>query len=195
MLIIGLTGGIGSGKTTVANMFAELGIAIVDADVVARELVQPETLAWQAIVAHFGSDIIGPDKSIQRQKLRERIFQHPADREWLEDLLHPQIRIRMQELLEAATSSYAIAVIPLLVENLPNPLVQRILVVDAVEDSQIKRVTLRDNLAPEHVRSAMLAQAKREHRLAAAHDVIENHGDLADLQQQVLQLHQKYLLL
>lgn len=193
MLTIGLTGGMGSGKSTVANFFAELGIDIIDADQIARELVLPTTPAWTAIVAHFGENILNSDNTLQRQKLRDIVFQQVERRVWLEQLLHPLIRQRMQQLIATASSAYVIAVIPLLMENLPNPLVQRILLVDAPEALQIQRVIVRDQLSANEIKQTLAAQMTRQQRLQLADDVIENHSDLNDLKQQVLALHQKYL--
>lgn len=193
MLIIGLTGGIGSGKTTVANLFAEHGVSIIDADQVAREVVEPGTVALSQITARFGNGILKPDGQLNRSKLRETIFANPAERQWLENLLHPLIRARMRLLAEQATSPYCLLVIPLLLEGKPNELIQRILVVDAPEALQIARTQARDNVTTEQVASIMQSQVAREQRLAAADDVIYNDGNLNSLKLQVQALHIKYL--
>ncbi|MDF2866910.1 MAG: dephospho-CoA kinase [Gammaproteobacteria bacterium] len=193
MFIIGLTGGIGSGKTTVANYFAELGITIIDADQVAREVVEPGTAAFQQIIAKFGQVILTADGQLNRSKLREFIFADANLRQWLENLVHPQIRSRMRELSKQATSPYCILVIPLLLENKPNELVQRILVVDSPEALQVSRTQARDHLTAGQVISIMVTQMTRSQRLAAADDIIVNDGNLASLKQQVIKMHQKYL--
>ena len=195
MLTIGLTGGIGSGKSTVAQLFAEQGIAIIDADQIAREVTAPQTKAYQAIVKHFGSAIIDENGQLQRRKLRDIIFKDNNERLWLEKLLHPLIRAAMQEKIKQVQSSYCILVIPLLIETLPNPLVKRILVVDTPEELQIKRTQQRDQLNSEQIKSIMQSQASRQARLQVADDIIKNDQDVAHLMKQVLQLHRQYLQL
>lgn len=193
MKTIGLTGGIASGKTAVANTFAQYGVHIVDSDVIARELVLPGTSAWAEIRNHFGDTILQADQSLDRQTLRKLIFDMPEERLWLEKLLHPAIRHEMKKQLEAASSPYSIAVIPLLVENLPHPLVDRILVVDTPELLQLKRLMERDQHTEAQAQAIINAQINREKRLAAADDIIENSGDLITLEKHVQQLHEKYL--
>lgn len=195
MLTIGLTGGIGSGKSTVANFFSQLGITIIDSDQIARDVVLPGTPALQTIVTHFGKQILDDHGALDRQKLRELIFQHPEERRWLEKLLHPQIREKMRAAVQQAQSSYCVLVIPLLIETQPNPLVNRILVIDSPEDLQIKRTQQRDRLDETQIQAIMQSQATREQRLAAADDVIHNKGDLKQLEIQVQKLHQRYLQL
>ena len=193
MLIIGLTGGIGSGKTTVANLFAELGISIIDADQVAREVVEPSTSALQQITARYGQQVITMDGQLNRSKLRDIIFASASEREWLETLLHPLIRARMHEYVTQAKSPYCILVIPLLLESKPNELVQRILVVDTPEKSQISRTLLRDKSSAEQIQQIMASQVSRSQRLAAADDVIINDSNLTTLKSQVENLHRQYL--
>ncbi len=195
MLIVGLTGGIGSGKSTVANLFAERGIHVVDADVVARECVAPGSKALEAIVARFGEGFLQADSSLHRQKLREYVFEREDDRLWLESLLHEQIRKRMQLALTLAPSAYAVAVIPLLAENYPVEYLDRICVVDVSEETQLKRACERDSADPQLIEAIIAAQANREERLAIADDVIFNDGELSQLEQQVEKMHQYYLSL
>lgn len=195
MLVIGLTGGIGSGKSTVAELFAAKGIAIIDTDLIARDVVKPGQPALKAIVHEFGHDILQPDQSLDRNKLKKIIFSDPAKRQWLEKLLHPLIREHMQNQINQATSPYCIAVIPLLVETLPNPSINRILVIDTSLEEQLKRIATRDQMQENDARAIIDSQISREMRLAAADDHIINNGSLTDLKSQVDSLHQFYLTL
>lgn len=195
MLTIGLTGGIGSGKSTVSTLFAELGVPVIDADVVAREVVKPGEPALDEIAARFGQEILNPDGSLNRTNLRELIFADPQARRDLETILHPRIRSRMAEQLSALETPYALLSIPLLVESGHAYNLDRVLVVDLPEDQQIQRVCQRDNSSREQTVAILKAQCSRQERLAIADDVIENSGDLAALKEQVLALHQKYLAL
>ncbi len=193
MLVIGLTGGIGSGKTKVANLFAEYGVTIIDTDQISREVVEPHQPAWEQIVEHFSNTILEKNNTLNRRLLREKIFACDAEREWLEALLHPLIRANMSMQIEKAHSPYCIAVIPLLAETKPNPLINRILVVDADETIQIERAKVRDCASTEHIKSIMASQASRAERLKIAHDVIENNGSVEDLKKKVLHMHKYYL--
>lgn len=193
---VGVTGGIGSGKSTVANLFAELGIVVVDADLIAREVVAPGEPVLDAIGAYFGPEVIAADGSLNRALMRERIFENTAYRHWLEVLLHPLIRERMIEECQHARSAYCLLVVPLLVENKLTELCQRVLVVDVAESTQIARTTQRDNIAAAQVEAMMATQASREQRLNAADDVLDNNDrDLTQIKAAVLQLHQQYLAL
>lgn len=192
-LVIGLTGGIASGKTTVSDMFAKLGIDIIDADVIAREIVAKGTPALAAIVERFGDDILTPEQELDRQKLRTVVFSDSAKKDWLNALLHPLIREQMQLQTANATSPYCILSVPLLVENKLNTMVSRTLVVDIDEASQIKRAIVRDNSEQAIIESIIASQASRKERLAAADDVIVNNKDLDWLSAQVQDLHQMYL--
>lgn len=195
MLVIGLTGGIGSGKSTVAKLFAEKNIPIIDADVIAKELTQPGQPAYQEIVHHFGEAILKPNKTIHRINLRHIIFTKPHERKWLEQLLHPFIRSEIDHRIKNCPGPYCIVVIPLLTESEPNPLIQRILVVDTSENLQIKRTQQRDNTSLDLIHMILNSQASRQTRLQQADDIINNTGDLSALVQQVTNLHQKYLSL
>lgn len=191
--VVGLTGGIGSGKTTVANLFAAEGITLVDADIVAREVVSPGSNGLKAIVAHFGADILTPAGELDRGKLRQRIFSHDQERIWLNQLLHPMIRQKMQQQLENASSAYAIMVVPLLFENGLDRLVNRTLVVDIPPELQINRTVKRDHVDVSQVNNIINSQCSRSEKLARAHDIIDNQGEISTLKRQVLALHQRYL--
>ncbi|MDK9783379.1 dephospho-CoA kinase [Vibrio sp. B172a] len=192
--VIGLTGGIASGKTTVANLFKQqFKIDIVDADIVAREVVEPGTPGLNAIVEHFGAGIVRDDQTLDRAKLREKIFSNPEEKAWLNGLLHPMIREKMIEDLEQITSDYALLVVPLLVENKLDSLCDRVLVVDVDPQTQISRTVKRDNVSEEQANAILASQASREQRLALADDVVKNNPDDPDLLLQITDLHEKYL--
>ncbi|MCC4264043.1 dephospho-CoA kinase [Oceanimonas baumannii] len=192
--VVGLTGGIGSGKSTVANLFAELGVDIIDADIIAREVVAPGEPALAAIAAHFGPGVMTASGHLDRRALRERVFNHPQEKAWLNALLHPMIRERMVTACAASVSPYCLLVVPLLVENKLTSLCQRVLVVDVSPDTQLQRTVKRDSSSETQIRAIMAAQASREQRLAAADDVINNNSpDQAGLLKEVQQLHQYYL--
>ncbi|POB84685.1 dephospho-CoA kinase [Vibrio vulnificus] len=193
-LVIGLTGGIASGKTTVANLFQQhFAIDIVDADIVARQVVAPESAGLTAIVDHFGVDILTHEGELDRGKLRQRIFAHSEEKQWLNALLHPMIRRKMIEDLAQVSSPYALLVVPLLVENQLQTLCDRVLVVDVEEKTQLQRTMDRDGVDEQQVRAILKAQASRHERLALADDVIKNESKDQDLLQQITDLHQKYL--
>lgn len=195
MLAIGLTGGIGSGKSTVAEHFRQHGVPVFDADVICRDLVEPGEPALAEIVARFGAGIIDQDGRLDRESLREDVFSDEHKRLALEAILHPRVHAQMRTGLQTLDAPYALLMIPLLVEGGRNDLVQRILVVDLPESEQIARVSHRDGLSEDQVRAIMAAQASREQRLAVADDVIDNRGDPGDLAGQVNALHQRYLQL
>ncbi len=191
-LRIGLTGGIASGKTTVANLFAALGVPVLDTDQIARDVVEPGQPALGQVVAAFGPDILGPDGRLDRPALRARVFADPDSRKRLEAILHPAIRAELARQAEAAGGPYQVWVIPLLVEGGQVDRVDRILVVDCPEEIQLARVMARDGETPESARAILAAQASREQRLAAADDVIVNDGTEADLAPQVAALDARY---
>ena len=193
--VVGLTGGIGSGKTTVANLFAAEGITLVDADIVAREVVAPGSKGLEAIVNHFGAEILTPEGELDRAKLRQRIFSHPEEREWLNQLLHPMIRQEMLAQVEKATSAYVIMVVPLLFENGLDRLVNRTLVVDISPELQINRTVKRDNVDAYQVNNIISSQCSRSEKLARADDIIDNQGEISTLKREVLALHQRFLQL
>ena len=194
-LVIGLTGGIGSGKTAVSDHFHSLGITIVDADQAARVVVEPGQPALEKIHQHFGDSVIQQDGSLDRASLREIVFKDAGERKWLEELLHPLIHQQISKELADSCSAYTILVSPLLVETRQSDFTQRILVVDVTEEKQIERTMLRDNNSEQQVRNIVNAQTSREARLASADDVIINDGDLDTLYEKVNALHEKYLAL
>ncbi|MDH0174390.1 dephospho-CoA kinase [Aeromonas dhakensis] len=195
MYVVAITGGIGSGKTTVANQFAELGIEVVDADIIAREVVEPGTPALAAIAAHFGADVIAPDGRLDRRQLRERVFTDPQAKEWLNALLHPLIRSEMQRQCAAARSPYCLLVVPLLVENRLTALANRVLVIDVDEATQIERTCRRDGVSREQAEAILAAQASRTERLAAADDVLDNqNGTPEAIKSRIFALHETYLV-
>jgi dephospho-CoA kinase len=195
MFVVGLTGGIGSGKTTVSERFAAKGVTVVDADVISHQITARDMPAWQAIVEHFGEGVLEADRNLDRAKLRSLVFASVAERQWLEKLLHPLIRAQMQAELEKATSPYSIVVIPLLVETGPYSFINRVLVVDADEETQLQRLTVRDKAKREDLEKIIRAQIDRQVRLGRAQDLILNNGDLGSLQSQVDRLHEYYLTL
>lgn len=193
MLVVGLTGGIGSGKSTVAKMFAELDVPVFDADVEARALVAPGQPALQEIVAAFGTGVLAPDGSLDRKRMRELVFNDAHRRAQLEAILHPRVRQALELRIAATQAPYCIVVVPLLFEANQIDLVDRVLVVDAPDSTQMARTLERPGLTVGIVRSIMAAQWSREQRLAHADDVISNDRDLATLRTQVHQFHQQYL--
>ena len=194
--VVGLTGGIGSGKSAVADLFAARGILVVDTDAVAHALTAPGGAAMPALRAEFGAAVAAADGALDRAAMRARVFADPAARKRLEAILHPMIRSESERLLaaDAARSPYAILMVPLLVEaGSYRERVDRIAVVDCAEATQIARVMSRNGLAREEVERILAAQATRAERLAAADDVIDNDGDLAALRPQIERLHVNYL--
>jgi len=193
MLRIGLTGGIGCGKTAVAELFAEQGVPVIDADQVAREAVAPGEEALAEIRQRFGDAVLLPDGQLDRTQMRKIVFRDEQARRDLEAILHPRIRARMRLQVEALSAPYAILSIPLLLETGLQQSVERILVVDCPPEQQIKRVCARDGVEPDQARGILHAQCSRQDRLAAADDVIDNAGPRNQLLPQVMQLHRKYL--
>lgn len=191
---VGLTGGAGSGKTTVSNLFRELGVDIVDADEISRALVGEGSPLLARILAHFGTDLADAAGGLNRAALRERIFHDPAAKSWLEALLHPAIREEIQRRIENGTAAYVIVVVPLLVETGAYDFVDRVLVVDIPEAQQIARLCRRDGISPELANKMLAAQATRRERLDRADDVIDNSVTLSDLADRVRELHHTYLL-
>ena len=192
-LLIGLTGGIGSGKSEVSRRFEALGITLVDADLIAREVVTPGSDALKAIQQHFGDQLILPDGNLDRAALRQLIFADAAAKTWLEQLLHPLINQLIRTRLAAASSPYAILSSPLLLETSQYQLVDRILVVDTSEAAQIERASRRDRNQEDQIRAIMATQLSRAERCNLATDIIQNHGELTELDEQVAHLHQLYL--
>ncbi len=192
---IGLTGGIGSGKSAAADIFAELGVPVVDADLVAREVVEPGEPALQRIAEHFGADVIQSDGYLDRRQLRELIFADAAERKWLEQLLHPLINERIQYRLDSFDHPYVILVSPLLIESGQSRLVDYLIVVDVDEETQIQRTAARDKVAAEQVKSILASQCSRADRVQKADYLIDNSGELGALKVQVEALHMKLIKL
>ena len=191
--VVGLTGGIGSGKSAVSNCFEKLGISVVDADICARIVVEKGKPALQKIKNHFGDEVINADGTLNRAALRLKVFTDTNERIWLEQLLHPVIYKELNDQLEKSTSAYTILVSPLLIESGQNTLCQKIIVVDVPEALQIERASLRDNNSRAQIESIITTQASRQKRLSVADEIIENTGSLAALEGKVIALHQKLL--
>ena len=192
-LVVGITGGIGSGKSAVTRKFEDRGITVVDADIAARVVVEPGRPALAAIANHFGADILLADGSLNRAALRQRVFSNDAERSWLEQLTHPLIGQEIVDQLEAVTSPYAIFASPLLLETSQRELVELVAVVDVPEDVQLERTMARDDNDEGQVKRIMAAQMKRAKRLEMADIVIDNSGSLERLESVVEALHVKFL--
>lgn len=189
---IGLTGGIASGKTTVAKLFAELGATIIDTDVIAREIVEPGQPALEEIAATFGDEVLLPDGSLDRGTLRTRVFASAEDLQKLEAITHPRIRAETLRQSNEAGGLYQLIVVPLLVQSPLRESVDRVLVVDCPEETQIERLMARDTDSEAQARRILAAQASRGERLAIADDVIVNDGSLEQTRRQVAALHEIY---
>ena len=194
-LVIGLTGGIGSGKSAVSRCFEDLGVVVIDADQAARVVVEPGTPALAQIAEHFGNAILDASGALDRAALRTIVFSDAEKRKWLEGVLHPRITIEIFKGLREAQSPYAILASPLLFEARQNSLANRVLVVDVEESTQLRRTMERDSNSEQQVRAIMASQISRSERLARADDIIMNDGSLADVRAKVATLHERYLVL
>lgn len=192
-LIIGLTGGIGSGKSEASKRFAKRDILVVDADIVAREVVEPGSAVLTQIAEHFGADILDAAGNLNRSELRAIIFSNPIEKQWLESLLHPIINSEIRQQLLNSTSTYSILASPLLLETQQFQLVDRILVIDTSEQLQLERASHRDKNNEAQIKAIMQTQLSRQERCARATDIIQNHGSIDELDTQVEKLHQLYL--
>lgn len=193
MFVIGLTGGIGSGKTAASDYFKQLGIDIVDADIAARVVVEPGTPGLNRITSHFGEDILLKTGELNRALLRQRIFSNPTEKKWLEELLHPLIAREIDRQLAESNSPYVIFVSPLLLETQQHQRCNRILVVDADVDAQVERAAIRDNNSADMIRTIIKNQMPREARLDRADDVLLNDADIDTLHKRIEKLHRQYL--
>ena len=193
MFIIGLTGGIGSGKSAVSDKFKSLGINVVDADVAARTVVEPGQPALAEIERHFGSNILNQEGVLDRAQLREIIASDSEERVWLESVLHPKIGEQIAKELAESTSPYTIYVAPLLLETNSQKMCSRVLVVDVPKEIQIQRTAERDKVSEIQIEKIVAVQMEREERLEKADDVLVNTGTIKELEEQVVKLHQKYL--
>lgn len=193
--IVALTGGIGSGKSTVADAFARLGVDIVDADVIARQVVEPGQPALAALHTKFGDSVLLPDGSLNRAGLRHIIFNSADDKRWVNNLLHPLIHAETQRQLALTRSAWCLWVVPLLVENDLHHLANRVLVVDVDRETQLTRTMARDRIGREQAENILAAQATREARLAAADDIIDNSTSPDAVEANVATLNQRYLAL
>ena len=190
---VGLTGGIGSGKTTVKKCFDGLGVPTIDADEISRDITRPGLAAFHEVVALFGKECLDEAGNLNRQYLRELIFARPAMKKQLEAIIHPRVRRGIQEFLTRVTYPYCIICIPLLLETGRQATVDRVLVVDAPEELQVARVSRRDRASEDQTRSIIKAQVSREQRLRYAHDIIVNDGNISDLKKKVVNLHGEYI--
>ncbi len=191
--ILGLTGGIASGKSVATDHFASLGVDIIDADVIAHQVVSQNSPSLSSIAKHFGDDIILPDGNLNRAKLRDIIFRKPSEKQWLENLLHPIIRKEIRKQLAASQSIYTILSAPLLFENNLQLEVDRVLAIDCEESLQIKRASERDNNKTELVKKIISQQIDQSTRLAKADDVIDNNGSLGELKKSVEHYHHQLI--
>ena len=195
MLVVGVTGGIGSGKTAATDHFQSLGITVVDADLASRVIVEPGREALLKIEEHFGSGVIASDGTLDRRALRDIVFNNPEERKWLEQLTHPLIGQEILRQIQASQSPYTILASPLLLESGQSRMARRVLLIDVPETLQIQRTTARDDTTEDGVKVIMAAQMSREQRRAQADDIIVNDQDLKHLYTEVETLHQRYLQL
>ena len=195
LLRVGLTGGIGSGKTTVKNFFDELGAPTIDADEISHRITKPGQAAFDEVVALFGKESLDETGNLDRKRLRALIFDEPDLKQKLEAIIHPRVRAQIREFTDRVDYPYCIICIPLLLETGAQSTVDRVLVVDAPEELQVARVNRRDNADERQTRSIIRSQAGREQRLHAAHDIIVNDGNISDLKAQVDNLHERYKLM
>jgi len=192
-MIVGLTGGIGSGKSVAANFFHSEGVTVVDADHLAREVIEQNTSGFQSIVDYFGSNILGEDGSIDRAQLRKEIFDDKEKKKVLESITHPMVRDLMAERIAASTSPYSIVMVPLIFETNSMSAYNRILVIDCDSKLQLERATLRDDNSSEQIQKILDSQCSRTERLSIANDVIPNNDSLENLKTRSLAMHKFYL--
>lgn len=192
MLIIGLTGGVASGKSTVAKLFQQLGANVISADAINRALIEKDTACYDEIVQHFGETILLSDKQLDKHQLRDIIFNDREEKKWLESLLHPKIQQEIQRQIKLSTTTYCIIEIPLLKDKFSYPFIDRILIVDVCEETQIERLTKRDGISTTQAQQMLNAQISRSQRLRLADDIIDNESSPKDLLTIVNKYHQSY---
>ena len=192
VLRIGLTGGIGSGKTTACEIFTELGVPVIDADIIAHELVKPGMPALEEIIRIFGKEVISGDGTLDRKTLRDKIFANNDDRKKLENILHPAVYNEISVQVENINSRYCIISIPLLLETSASKTVDRILVIDVPREQQLERASNRDNTNKNDINAIIDSQISRKDRLSAADDIVDNKGDINDLRKRICDLHEFY---
>ncbi len=193
MLTIGLTGGIGSGKSAASNFFSSLGITIIDADRIAYQITSQGTKSYDDILSHYGPSILLANGDLNRKIIRDTIFNQPNEKQWLEELLHPQIRKIITDQISISTGPYIIVSIPLLAESTGITFLDRVLLIDCTQELQIQRTCKRDNIERDKVIMILQQQATRSERIAIADDIIINNGTLTDLHHKLQSLHQSYL--
>lgn len=193
--VVALTGGIGSGKSTVAGYFAALGVPIIDADIIARDLVKPHTPAYQAIVQQWGKDFLLPNGELNRPLLRQKIFNHPSDKIWLENLLHPLVREAIKRDIQQIQAPYCVVVIPLLAEHYGHyqAMINEVIVIEVTPEQQLARTLARDPSSKELVEKIIASQCTSEQRRKIAQMLLLNQGDLASIEKKVFDLHTKLL--
>lgn len=190
---VGLTGNIASGKSTAAHIFTDLGIDVINADHIAKELTVKNSQALKEIVSHFGVGVLDDEGHLNRRALRELIFNNPLERLWLENLLHPLIREQIHQKIKLCMSPYCVIEIPLLINKDHYPYLNRVLLITSSLATQIKRVMLRDQCSATHANAILMSQPELKERYKLADDVVINDGDIADLKDEINSLHKKYL--
>ena len=192
-MIVGLTGGIGSGKSAAANFFVELGVDLIDADDLAKNVLNKNSKGYELFINEFGEQYLDNDKNIDRDLLRKTIFNDSNKKNKLENIIHPQVRSGIEEFIKTSKSDYCIVVVPLIYETRSSSYYDRILVIDCDEEIQINRSTIRDNTENKEIKKIISKQASREERLSIADDVILNNRTLDSLKEEVIKLHKKYI--
>ena len=192
-MIVGLTGGIGSGKSAAANFFVELGVDLIDADDLAKNVLNKNSKGYELFINEFGEQYLDNDKNIDRDLLRKTIFNDSDKKNKLENIIHPQVRSGIEEFIKTSKSDYCIVVVPLIYETRSSSYYDRILVIDCDEEIQINRSAIRDNTKNKEIKKIISKQASREERLSIADDVILNNRTLDSLKEEVIKLHKKYI--